>query len=69
MTGLVSSASNALRTRIVKYVSEKKPVHTGLLRMTILGMILTKIKMTDGNYSLQQAICHLNRYLNYIYIK
>jgi hypothetical protein len=49
MTGLVSSASNALRTRIVKYVSEKKPVDTGLSSMTILGMILTKIKMTDGN--------------------
>ena len=27
MTGLVSSESNTLRTRIVKYVSEKKPVH------------------------------------------
>jgi hypothetical protein len=33
-----------------KYVSEKKTVHTGLLRMRILGMILTKIKMmTESN--------------------
>jgi hypothetical protein len=48
-TDLVSSVSNALRTRIVKYVSEKKPVHTGSSRMRILGMISTKMKMKESD--------------------